>query len=69
MSFVTQETQEENFETYKQIKRQALQINSQLSAWENEFQALRAKVDAGKQGELDTKKTQLISLLRTALGN
>ena len=62
------ETEETNLETYKQLKRQALQFTSQLTTWENQFQALRASVTADKQAELDAKKTQLINQLRTVLG-
>ena len=68
MSFEIRETEETNLETYKQLKRQALQFTSQLTTWENQFQALRASVTADKQAELDAKKTQLITQLRNVLG-
>lgn len=68
MSFIAKEEAETNFELYKQLVREAAQINSRMNAWEGQFATLRAAVDAEKQGELDTKKAQFISALRTTLG-
>lgn len=68
MSFEAQQDQQDNLETYRQIKRQASNLNSQLASWKGQFDALRAGVDAEKQGELDTRFNEFVSQLRTTLG-
>ena len=68
MSFEQKIPEDDNLQQYRQLKSDADRINSQLSAWVGTYDSLRAKVDATKQSELDTKKTQFVQMLRTTLG-
>lgn len=59
---------ENNLAEYDYLVNNALSLISQVNAWNGKFDTLRADVGASKQAELDTKKTQFVNGLKTALG-
>lgn len=68
MAFSDDEKLENNLSDFKELRRNAANINSQLSVWVGKFDALHADVDATKQAELDVKKTAFIQELKATLG-
>lgn len=68
MSFETKDTEENQHSDWKELVRNAANINSQLNVWQGKFDSLRAKVSADKQAELDIKRAQFVNQLKTTLG-
>ena len=64
----TLEQEETKLSTYKQLKQQAAQLNSQVNAWNGQFDTFRATLDATDQATLDAKKTEFINALKASLG-
>lgn len=69
MSFVQKENQENNYNEYKELVRLSNSIVSQLNAWDGKHATLKSKVDTEKQGELDSKKTEFISAIKSVIGS
>ena len=68
MSFITDEKTQDSLAMYKDLVRQAGQINSQVAAFKGQFDKLRGAVTADKQAELDIKFNQFIAGLQATLG-
>ncbi len=70
MSFNADETRDDNLEIWRDLKRQGVNINSLLSAWETRRVNLRTSIagETDKETELDNLKSQLVTQLRNTLG-
>lgn len=64
----TQEQDESNLSQYRQIKKQAASITSQLTAFQGTFDALRSSVSTENKVILDAKRNAFIGQLKAALG-
>lgn len=68
MSFQTEQDTENNRAIYRDLTAKALNLASQINAWEGTYSALFASVNATKQAELIAKREAFVNAIKASLG-